>query len=141
MIVLDSTQELASPTDQLLRESERFKRDLDQVMEGDRRVDETRDTGVKPSSRTAKPSVFVSYSSEDAPFAESLANALDQGNVGVWLDRWEVRVGDSLTKKIGHALRNNDFIVVVLSPASTRSEWVRRELAEARIREIAQKHV
>lgn len=138
---LDETSQFASATDELLRESERFEDEFTKAVGYQAEGARPRDTQDKKRSRKAQPSVFVSYSSEDASFAESLATALDHRNVGVWLDRWEIRIGDSLTKKIGQALHKNDFIVVVLSPASVRSEWVRQELAEAMLREIHQKRV
>ncbi len=139
---LEQTLQFASPTDKLLLESGRFESEFAAVVEG-RQPEASRgeDLTRQDISRKAQPSVFVSYSSEDAPFAESLARALADRNVGVWLDRWELRIGDSLTKRIGQALHKNDFIVVVLSPASVRSEWVRHELAEAMLREIRQKRV
>jgi hypothetical protein len=138
---LEQTSQFASPTDKLLRESERFESEFAAVVEG-RETEVSRGEPTRQDiSRKGQPSVFLSYSSEDAPFAQSLAKALADRNVGVWLDRWELRIGDSLTKRIGQALHKNDFIVVVLSPASVRSEWVRHELAEAMLREIHQKRV
>jgi hypothetical protein len=59
----------------------------------------------------------------------------------VWFDQKEIHVGGSLTKRIGDALRSNDFIIVVLSPSSVRSAWVQRELGEAMAREINEKRV
>ena len=89
-----------------------------------------------------KPTVFISYSTEDASFAGFLSKALGDRNINVWLDDKEIRVGDcSLTTRIGDAVHSNDFMIVVLSPASVRSEWVKKELAEAMNNEIRQKKV
>ena len=138
---LEHTFQFASPSDKLLQESERFENELAAVIEGREKEMSREEPTRQRVPRKSQPSVFVSYSSEDAPFAQSLAKALSDRNVGVWLDRWELRIGDSLTKRIGQALHKNDFIVVVLSPASVQSEWVRQELAEAMLREIQQKRV
>jgi hypothetical protein len=86
-------------------------------------------------------SPFISYSSQDNAFAERLANDLKAKNLGVWFDKWEIRVGDSLMQRIGQGIRENDYLIVVLSPDSVASEWVKKELAEAMQREIAEKRV
>ena len=96
---------------------------------------------TKRPSGSKGPRVFISYSTDDAPFAASLADALRARDLGVWFDQEEIHVGDSLMKQIGDALRVNDFIIVVLSPSSVRSAWVQRELAEAMTREISEKRV
>jgi allophanate hydrolase subunit 1 len=70
-----------------------------------------------------------------------LSKALKDRSIGVWLDERELLVGDSLTRGIGDAVQSNDFMIVVLSPASVRSEWVRKELAEAMTKEIKRKRV
>ena len=59
----------------------------------------------------------------------------------MWFDQWEIRVGDSLLGRIGGGIRSNDFLMVLLSPDSVKSEWVKKELSEAMSREIAEKRV
>ena len=46
----------------------------------------------------------------------------------VWFDEWELKVGDSIVQRIGDALDESSHLVVVLSPASVDSRWVREEL-------------
>ena len=87
------------------------------------------------------PRVFVSYNSNDRGFVEQLVSDLQANNVQVWVDQFEMRPGDSLTQKIGAAILENDYFVVVLSPNSVQSEWVQRELSAALIREFAEKQV
>jgi predicted nucleotide-binding protein len=72
--------------------------------------------------------VFISYSSKDRDFAERLAADLRASGVGVWFDQWEIKVGDSITKKINDGIHDNDYLAVVLSPDSVASDWVRKEL-------------
>jgi hypothetical protein len=108
-----------------------------------RRVVDVKDSFARMKQERGKPSgtVFISYNTDDAPFANALASALRSRDIKTWIDEEEIRVGDSLIGRIGRALHNNDFIVVVLSPSSVRSEWVRLELKEALTREISERRV
>ena len=60
-----------------------------------------------PSAR-----VFLSHSSEDKPFVDRLASDLEKINVGVWYDKWELRVGDSIIDKIEEGIESQDFLMV-----------------------------
>jgi len=75
--------------------------------------------------------VFISYSHQDFEFAEYLAQRLSRASIGVWLDRWEMKIGDSITHRINEAIKNHDFVVTLLSPASINSRWVNEELGAA----------
>jgi len=57
------------------------------------------------------------------------------------LNRWEIKVGDSITEKINEAIRRNDYLIVVLSKASVKSEWVKKELNAALMKELKKKSV
>src|SRR5262249_44588756 len=59
----------------------------------------------------------------------------------VWLDRWELNVGDSLTQRIQDALQASDALLVILTPASVSSEWCKRELSAGLVRELEEKRV
>jgi TIR domain len=80
--------------------------------------------------------IFISYSHRDADFVDRLAVKLAEQHIHVWLDRLEIRVGDSLIQKIETALQRADAIIVVLSSASVESEWWRRELTGGLVREL-----
>ena len=85
--------------------------------------------------------VFISYSSLDRGWVEQLAADLRTNSVEVWFDVWEMLPGDSLTQKIGAAILDNDYFVVVLSPHSVSSEWVQRELGVALNKEFRERNV
>lgn len=72
--------------------------------------------------------VFVSYAHEDADVALPLANHLMKNGLDVWIDKWELTVGDSLRERIDHGLSQSRFGVVVLSPAFFSKRWTQREL-------------
>lgn len=85
--------------------------------------------------------VFLCHSSSDKIFVDRLAFDLEKTNVGVWYDKWEIKVGDSLIDKIQEGLEENDYLSIMLSPESVASEWVKRELNSALMKEIKDKKV
>ena len=82
------------------------------------------------------PSLFLSHSSADKTFVGKLAEDLEGVGVNVWFDKWEIKVGDSLTGKIEEGLQANDYLGLVLSPAAVASEWVKAELGAAWYRQM-----
>jgi hypothetical protein len=86
-------------------------------------------------------SVFLSYSKSDKEFVRVLARDLEAAGVRVWFDEGQIQVGDSLVDKIGQAITEVDFLAVVLSQNSVRSEWVKREVEISLTREFADRNV
>lgn len=73
--------------------------------------------------------VFISHAGEDkAEVAMPLAVALQSHGVTVWLDALEMRIGDSLRRKIDKGLSSSRFGIVVVSPAFLRKPWPQYEL-------------
>lgn len=73
--------------------------------------------------------VFISHASEDkAAVAEPLADELRSLGLKVWLDKTELRIGDSLRRKIDHGLAHSTFGVVVLSKSFFAKGWPQYEL-------------
>lgn len=73
--------------------------------------------------------VFISHASEDKDeVVRPLAQALKQAGLTVWYDELELRIGDSLRRKIDQGLANSRFGVVVLSQAFLRKGWPKYEL-------------
>jgi hypothetical protein len=85
--------------------------------------------------------LFISYSSKDAEFVAKLANDLTACGVTVWWDKWVMKVGDSLHKKIQDGITNSAWLGVVLSPNSVSSPWVEKELNSALMKELEQREV
>lgn len=59
--------------------------------------------------------IFISYSHQDASFVNTLVNNLIAAKHHVWMDRWELSLGDSLTQKIESALTKANAILVIIS--------------------------
>jgi len=76
----------------------------------------------------AAPTVFLSHSSADKFLVENIADALNDANIGVWLDAREMGPGDDLATHIKQGIRECDTVVVCASPEAMRSDWVQREL-------------
>lgn len=85
--------------------------------------------------------VFLCHSSRDKSFVEKLANDLNNAGIGVWFDKWEIRVGDSIIDKINEGIGNGDYLAIVLSTASVASPWVNRELNAGLMRELQERSV
>jgi len=85
--------------------------------------------------------VFISYCSKDSEFVEKLCETLIQKHVGVWLDKWEMRPGDSLIDKIQNGIESSSHLLVVLSPNYIQSEWCKKEQNAGIMKEIKAKEI
>lgn len=84
-------------------------------------------TPEAPDGRTFD--VFISHASEDKDdVVRSLARALQAGGLSVWYDEFELRIGDSLRRKIDKGLASSRFGVVVLSKSFFGKGWTEYEL-------------
>lgn len=73
--------------------------------------------------------VFVSHATEDKDeVVRPLAQALQHLGLRVWYDEFELRLGDSLRRKIDGGLARSRFGVVVLSPSFFAKNWPQYEL-------------
>lgn len=73
--------------------------------------------------------VFISHASEDKDaVVRPLANALVQHGLKVWYDEFELKIGDSLRRKIDKGLANSRFGIVVLSRDFIKKGWTNYEL-------------
>lgn len=73
--------------------------------------------------------VFISHASEDKDeVVRPLAEALRSKGLAVWYDEFELRIGDSLRRKIDKGLANSRFGVVVLSESFFNKGWPNYEL-------------
>ncbi len=86
-------------------------------------------------------SIFLSHSSIDKRFAHRLGEFLTAYGVTTWIDKAEIKVGDSLLQKITEGIEKMDYLGVILSPTSISSGWVQKELRIATTMEIEQKQV
>lgn len=73
--------------------------------------------------------VFISHASEDKDeVVRPLAVALKGFGLRVWYDEFELKIGDSLRRKIDKGLANSRFGIVVLSKDFVKKGWTNYEL-------------
>ena len=72
--------------------------------------------------------VFLSPSNVDQDFAMNLANMLRRHGVPVWYSRTNILGAQQWHDEIGAALQRCDWFLLVLSPNSVDSIWVKKEL-------------
>ncbi len=73
--------------------------------------------------------VFISHASEDKDeVVRPLAHALKQGGLKVWYDEFELKIGDSLRRKIDSGLAKSRFGIVVFSKIFLAKGWTNYEL-------------
>jgi hypothetical protein len=85
--------------------------------------------------------IFISYSHGDKGFVDRLATELVLKRIHVFVDRWEMNVGDSITAKIEKAITDASFLIVVLSKKSVESNWCKREITSGLLLELERKRV
>ena len=84
-------------------------------------------TSDAPEDRVSD--VFISHASEDKDdIVRPLATALDNAGLSVWYDEFELRIGDSLRRKIDTGLARSRFGVVIFSRTFFGRGWPEYEL-------------
>ena len=74
--------------------------------------------------------IFISYASEDRPFAIQLADDLDNF-YSIWIDREGITGGARWESLIEKAIAECDLFIVIVTPHSNASNWVTRETIRA----------
>jgi hypothetical protein len=82
------------------------------------------------------PLLFLCHASEDKPFVDRLCAFLDAQQVAIWYDRREIKVGDSIVRRISDGLGLASHLVIVLSRAAVTKEWVLKEVSAALMRQL-----
>jgi hypothetical protein len=72
--------------------------------------------------------VFLCHSGFDWEFANEIAELLRRHGVPVWHGPTNIRGGQHWQDGVGDALERCDWFVILLSPDSLKSVWVKREL-------------
>src|SRR5262249_783540 len=76
-------------------------------------------------------SVFISHAISDDTFVRELHLALEGLQIPVWVDSRNLRGGNALAPEIAQAIAQARQVLVVLSPRTINSPWVRREIRQA----------
>ncbi len=86
----------------------------------------------KKAAALSKPKeVFLSHSSKDRAFIRKLAKLFKRAGIPYWYSASHIAGAKQWHDEIGRALARCDWFIVVLSPHSVKSTWVKHELLYA----------
>lgn len=94
----------------------------------------SQDTQSPPPSSPV--SVMISYSRTDSAFVDRLQRDLEKQGLATWIDRREISGApkssrETYDREIRNAIDSARVVLVVISPASVESRWVRQEYTYA----------
>ena len=75
--------------------------------------------------------IFISHATKDDDFVRELRVALEAHNLPVWVDSRNLRGGQKLKPEIDEAIEQARQMIVVISPNTVNSPWVRKEISKA----------
>ena len=75
--------------------------------------------------------VFISHSDSDLQLAGRVSKALRKAGLNVWDPEVNLLPGDNWPARVGDALEESDAMVVLLTPTSISSPYVKAEIAYA----------
>lgn len=82
------------------------------------------------------PNVFVSHRGADTSEAAKLATELRSAGHTVWLDEWELGLGDSIVQKMNEGLDGATYVVVCYSASGVTASWMGREWMSTLARQL-----
>jgi hypothetical protein len=81
--------------------------------------------------------VFISHRRADAKEAEKLATAIKQAGHTVWLDDWNIDIGDSIVGRMHEGLETSGYVVLCYSSTGIMAPWITREWMSALARQMS----
>lgn len=100
-------------------------------------ADEIRHRDGALTKVTSKKNIFLCHASDDKPFVRTVGADLVRHGHSVWIDEFEIRVGDSIVDKINSATSEADALILFISESSMDSDWVKREWNSALARSLS----
>jgi hypothetical protein len=77
------------------------------------------------------PYFFMSYNREDVGLQQRIVAELRGRGINIWVDIENLIGSPAWEREIERSIRGAEGIIVLLSPDSNNSEWVRREISFA----------
>lgn len=81
--------------------------------------------------------VFISHRKTDDAEAEQLAVELRRAGHMVWLDVWEVGIGDSIIERMNEGLATAGYLILCYSSSDVLAPWISREWMSALARQLS----
>jgi hypothetical protein len=136
--ISDKTVELHKRQQDLYAEQSKEQKKLQDTLRNVEREEKAREDRYLSSLRSLRSTssqtttayhAFISHASEDKnEVVRPLAEALRKLGYLIWYDEFELKVGDSLRRKIDQGLIQSRFGIVILSPAFFEKNWPQYEL-------------
>jgi TIR domain len=86
---------------------------------------------VPPGKRRSRKRVFLSHSFTDKWVADHIAADLAKREIDCFLAEKDVNTGAEIVASVLNELRSSDALLILLSPASVKSDWVQAEVVMA----------
>ncbi|WP_086747623.1 toll/interleukin-1 receptor domain-containing protein [Streptomyces scabiei] len=80
--------------------------------------------------------VFISHRGSDNDAAERLATELRTHGHQVWIDLWEISLGDSIVAKIDDGLAISSYLVLCYSSDGIHAPWMSQEWMSTLARQL-----
>ena len=80
--------------------------------------------------------IFISHRRADAIQAERLAKDVAKAGHRVWLDDWDINIGDSIVGRMQEGLESSAYLVLCYSSAGVMAPWISREWMSALARQM-----
>jgi TIR domain len=71
--------------------------------------------------------VFICHRKDDDKKAERLAAEIRGAGHNVWIDLWNIEIGDSIVERINEGLESANYVIVCYSTIGIDSPWIKRE--------------
>jgi hypothetical protein len=91
---------------------------------------------VTAGRNAGNPGVFICHRKADAELAEGLAEDVRRAGYRVWLDEWEIGIGDSIVERINAGLEDLKYLIVCYCEAGVLSPWMSREWMSTLTRQL-----
>ena len=75
--------------------------------------------------------VFISYSTKNQASADGLNSFLNENGIDTWMAPYDIPVGFKYAQVITEAIQDCDCLVLLLTEAAQRSNWIPREIERA----------
>ena len=80
--------------------------------------------------------IFLSHRGADEKLAKALALELENDRHRIWLDTWNLRVGNSIIEWMNESLVSAKYVVVCYSSDDVLAPWMSREWMSALTRQL-----
>ncbi len=79
--------------------------------------------------------VFISHRGADTALAEKLSSEIRAAGHTVWLDAWEISIGDQIVERMNEGLTGSTYLILCYS-ASGLAPWLNIEWASTLARQL-----